>query len=65
MGKGKPEPHILEEAREIKEKIQMLEPNFEKIEGEFLALYKRIPNIPTVDTPIGLTEEENVMVKQW
>ena len=65
MGKGKPEPHILEEAKAIKEKIQSLEPEYEKIEGEFLALYKRIPNIPTVDTPIGLTEEENVMVKQW
>ena len=65
MGKGKPEPAVLEEAKAIKEKIQMLEPNFEKIEGEFLALYKRIPNIPTADTPIGLTEAENVMVKQW
>jgi seryl-tRNA synthetase len=65
MGKGKPEPHLLAEAKEIKEKIQSLEPEFEKIETEFLALYKKIPNIPTADTPIGLTEEENVMVKQW
>lgn len=65
MGKGKPEPHILEEAKSIKEKIQMLEPDYEKIEAEFLAIYKRIPNIATADTPIGLTEEENVVVKQW
>jgi seryl-tRNA synthetase len=65
MGKGKPEPHILEEAKSIKEKIQMLEPDYEKIEAEFLALYKKIPNIATADTPIGLTEEENVVVKQW
>ena len=65
MGKGKPEPSILEEAKSIKEKIQSLEPEYEKTEGEFLALYKKIPNIPTTDTPVGLTEEENVMVKQW
>ncbi len=65
MGKGKPEPHILEEAKSIKEKIQSLEPEFEKIEGDFFSLYKKIPNIPTADTPIGLTEEENVVVKQW
>lgn len=65
MGKGKPEPTILAQAKEIKEKIQVLEPQFEDIEGEFYALYKRIPNIPSPDTPIGLTEEENVMVKQW
>ncbi len=65
MGKGKPEPSVLEEAKSVKEKIQALEPEYDRVEGEFLALYKRIPNIPTADTPIGLTEEENVVVKQW
>jgi seryl-tRNA synthetase len=43
----------------------MLEPEFEKIETAFLSLYKKIPNIPSADTPIGFTEEENVVVKQW
>ena len=65
MGAGKPEPQILAEAKEIKEKIQNLEPEFEKVEIEFLDLYKKIPNIPTLDTPVGLTEDDNVMVKQW
>jgi seryl-tRNA synthetase len=65
MGKGKPEPALLEEAKSLKEKIQTLEPEYEKIEAEFLALYKKIPNIPTSDTPIGLTEDDNVIVKQW
>jgi seryl-tRNA synthetase len=62
---SKPDPKVLEEAKGIKENIQMLEPEFERVEGEFLALYKKIPNIPTADTPVGLTEEENVMVKKW
>jgi seryl-tRNA synthetase len=65
MGKGKPEPAVLEEAKSVKEKIQALEPEYDRVESEFLALYKKIPNIPTADTPIGLTEEENVTVKQW
>lgn len=65
MGKGKPEPSVLEEAKSVKEKIQSLEPEYDRVESEFTALYKRIPNIPTADTPIGLTEEENVVVKQW
>jgi seryl-tRNA synthetase len=56
---------MLEEAKSLKEKIQTGEKEFEEIETEFLALYKKIPNIPTLDTPVGLTEEENVMVKQW
>ncbi len=65
MGKGKPEPAILEEAKNVKEKIQSLEPKYDQVESEFLTLFKKIPNIPTTDTPIGLTEEENVVVKQW
>lgn len=65
MGKGKPAPSVLEEAKSIKEKIQTLEPEYERVEAEFLALYKKIPNIPTADTPIGLTEDDNVVVKQW
>lgn len=65
MGKGKPEPALLEEAKSLKEKIQTLEKDHEAIEAEFYALYKKIPNIPTADTPIGLTEDDNVIVKQW
>lgn len=65
MGKGKSEPSVLEEAKTVKEKIQSLEPEYDRVEGEFLTLYKRIPNIATEDTPVGLTEEENVTVKQW
>ena len=65
MGKWKPEPKILEEASVLKEKIKTWEKELEEIETEFYLLYKKIPNIATADTPIGLTEEENVMVKQW
>ncbi len=65
MGKGKPDPALIAEAKELKEKIQELEPQHEAIESEFFDLYKKIPNIPTTDTPIGLTEEENVVVKTW
>lgn len=65
MGKGKPEPEMLEQAKSLKEKIQNDEKIFDEIEKEFFVLYKKIPNIPTEDTPIGLTEDENVVVKQW
>jgi seryl-tRNA synthetase len=65
MGKGKPEPEKLAEAKELKEQIQNLETEFMRVEEEFYVLYKKIPNIPTADTPIGLTEDENVVVKQW
>ena len=65
MGKWKPEPAILEEAKSLKEQIQNDEKVFDEIEATFFALYKKIPNLPTVDTPVGLTEDDNVVVKQW
>lgn len=65
MGKGKPEPTLLEEAKTIKEQIQTDEKVFAEVEEAFYALYKKIPNIPSEDTPIGHTEDENVIVKAW
>lgn len=65
MGAGKPEPTVLEEAKSIKEKIATLEKQYEEVETNFLTLFKKVPNIPTEDTPIGLSEEENKVVKQW
>ena len=62
MGKGKPEPALLEEAKKLKEELQTLEKQYEEIETEHLSELKKIPNIPTDDTPIGHTEEENVVV---
>lgn len=65
MGKGKPEPALLEEAKKLKEELQTLEKEYEVIETEHLTELKKIPNIPTDDTPIGHTEEENVVVREW
>lgn len=65
MGKGKPDPTVLEEAKKLKEDLQVLEKTYEEIEMEHSSLLKKIPNIPTDDTPVGHTEEENVVVKEW
>lgn len=65
MGKGKPDPAILEQAKKLKEDLQTLEKAYEEVEVEHSSLLKQIPNIPTDDTPVGHTEEENVVVKEW
>lgn len=65
MAAWKPDPAMIEEAKKLKEELQTLEKEFEIIEAEHLALLKKIPNIPTNDTPIGHSEEENVVVKEW
>jgi seryl-tRNA synthetase len=65
MSKGKPDPQLIETSKALKEQLQILEKESEQIEEEFLALYKKIPNIPTSDTPVGLSEDENVIVRKW
>lgn len=65
MSKGKPEPEMIAKSKSMKEELQILETEYESTEADFLALYKKIPNIPTSDTPVGLTEDDNVVVRQW
>jgi seryl-tRNA synthetase len=65
MKSGKPDQSLIDEGKSLKEKIALLEKDFEEVENNFYTLFKKIPNIPTDDTPIGHTEEENVVVKQW
>lgn len=65
MSKWKPETSLIEEAKKIKEEIQKEEPYLEQLERDCLNIQKMIPNIPTEDTPIGHSEEENVVVREW
>jgi seryl-tRNA synthetase len=55
----------IEKGKEIKEKLQKLEPELEKSEKEFLEVFQKIPNIPSEKSPIGKGEKENVEVRKW
>lgn len=55
----------MEEAKNLKEAIQNKEKLFVEIEENFFKEYKKIPNIASEDTPIGFSDEENVVVKTW
>lgn len=65
MSKGKPENNLIEEAKKIKEELQVIEKDYESLEAVHLAELKKIPNIPTNDTPIGNSEEDNAVVYVW
>lgn len=60
---GKPSKEQIEKGRALKEKIAELDDRLDKKETEFLALLKKIPNMPTDDVPVGATEDENVIAK--
>ena len=61
----KPSPEVIEKWRKLKTQISELESEYKSVDEEFLRLFKQIPNIATEDTPLGLTEDENVEVKKW
>ncbi len=60
-----PDKKILDEAKKIKLKIQNLESELDLVETEFITLFKKIPNLPTDDTPVWYTEDENKIVFKW
>lgn len=64
MGKGKPDPEILETARKIKSELTVEEPKLNEIEQQLKDLLKQVPNIIFDDVPLG-GEECSVEIKQW
>lgn len=63
MGKGKPEPALLEEAKTLKEKIQILESNFAESEEEYKLMLASLPNFLDPTAVIGPDDSGNVVEK--
>jgi len=61
--KGPQLPESIEELKGLKEKFKVLVQELETVEKEYNELVLKVPNIPTEDTPIGVSEEENKVVK--
>lgn len=51
--------------REIKVKLQELEPQLKKAEGQYRELMLQVPNLPSDDTPIGKGDEDNRVIETW
>ena len=60
---GKPSPEQIEQGKQLKEEIAKLEDELRPMEGEFLSLLKKVPNMPLDDVPVGASEDENVVAK--
>lgn len=61
--KGPQSPEGIEELRELKSRLKALEEEREAAEKEFNDLMLRVPNIPTEDTPVGMSEADNKIIK--
>lgn len=61
MGKWKPEPEVLAEAKELKEKIAILESKYNETEEEYKLMLASLPNFLDPTAAIGLNDSGNVV----
>ncbi|MES2014714.1 MAG: serine--tRNA ligase [Patescibacteria group bacterium] len=54
----------IEAGKRLKEELQVLEIEHGALEKELVALLLKVPNIPSPDTPIGIDESENVVLRE-
>ncbi|MES2135042.1 MAG: serine--tRNA ligase [Patescibacteria group bacterium] len=54
----------IETGKLLKEELQALEVRHGALEKELVALLLKIPNIPSPDTPVGVDEKENVVLRE-
>jgi len=54
----------IETGKLLKEELQALEARHGALEKDLVALLLKIPNIPSPDTPIGASEDENVVLRE-
>ena len=63
--KGKPGPEVMEQLKQLKEALKLLEEEVKRTAVELEQLSSLIPNIPSTDTPIGTDEAGNKILRQW
>jgi len=62
---GKPDDQSIEQGKKLKESLAQLEAQLQPVEEEFTKLLKAVPNMPADDVPVGASEDENVVAKEW
>jgi seryl-tRNA synthetase len=60
-----PSPELIEKGKKLKEEIGQIDHQLSSIELEFNELLKQVPNMPLDNVPVGASEDENQVVKQW
>jgi len=51
--------------KEVKVKLKKLEPELREVQDQYQQLMLQVPNLPSDDTPIGKTDEDNQEIETW
>jgi seryl-tRNA synthetase len=62
---GKDATSLINETKELREKIQEQEKSAEELDSRLRQLLAGIPNLPHESVPVGQTSEENVEARRW
>ena len=62
---SKPSPEEITLLKKLKEGIKILEEELRCVNEELQILLFKVPNIPSVDTPVGADETGNKVLRQW
>lgn len=57
----RPTPEQIENGKRLKEEIAALETGLKTVDNDYLTILKKVPNIPTDDVPVGVSEDENIV----
>jgi len=60
---GRPTDELIAEGKLIKDQLSDIEPRLKDIDVTFTTMLKQVPNMAMSDVPVGLTEDENVVIK--
>ena len=61
----KPDSDTINEGRDLRVMIRDLEEEVRQLDSQLEDLLLRVPNIPQPATPVGSSEEDNVVVRTW
>ena len=59
----KPSQEQLETGRKLKDELSQREEELAAIDAKYVAVLKKVPNMPLADVPVGASEDENIVSK--
>ncbi|MBP9820875.1 serine--tRNA ligase [Candidatus Saccharibacteria bacterium] len=62
---GKPEQSLIDQGKQLKVDLAHRESLLQQTHNEWLELLKSIPNMPLAEVPVGQSEEQNVVIKEF
>jgi seryl-tRNA synthetase len=62
---GPPPEEDIKKGRELKDRLTDLDHKLGSIDRELTVLLRKVPNMPLEQVPVGASEDENVVVREW